>query len=81
MLQLLEPVEQPIIILVRANPEPDDRLSLPYANRTIISRDAHGVDRSVDVHLFETKAGMPWVFLKQFVRFPARRLILSGSSE
>ena len=54
----LIPCQQPIIIGVRTDPEPHDRLGTHYSDRSITETDAHRINRFGGMNLFKLKA---WV--------------------
>lgn len=71
-------IKKAFVIVVRSNPEPNNRISVPHANRSVVTGDAHGVDRLISVHLLEAKTGMTWILREQLVRFSSPTLDVLG---
>lgn len=62
-----EAADQSLISVMRANPEPENRISLQRANRAIPQADADGVDRLRRVHLLEAKSRVVRIVTKEAV--------------
>jgi hypothetical protein len=79
-LRSLELLQEPIIICMGADPEPDDRVTFHSSQGTV--GDAHPcrVDRGrTRVHLLETEARVRWVLREKRIRLPG--LLLDVSRE
>ena len=59
--------EQSVVLLVWADPEPDDVILFHHAESAVSGTDAHGVDRISSAHALEIQAWMTRVRFKQRV--------------
>jgi len=66
----LQSLQKPVIVFVRPDPEPNHRVALPRAKRSVVPADADRVDRFARVHLFQTKARVSRVALEPLVGVP-----------
>src|SRR3990167_8261037 len=60
--------EKPVIVRMRADPEPDDRVGFQCAHGSIIGADPYRVDRQRWMHGLETKTRLLWVFFEDSIR-------------
>jgi len=53
---------------MRANPIPDHRITIEYADGSISNANTSRINRRVRMHLLEPQTGMGWIILEQPVR-------------
>jgi hypothetical protein len=73
----LQVVEQSIILSMRADPEPDDLVTLQEPEGAVSQGHADRVNRFANVDLLKLQARMLGVLAKEPIRFPSRFLNLS----
>lgn len=66
----LQSLQKPVIVFVRPDPEPNHRVALPRAKRSVVPADADRVDRFARVHRFQAKARVSRVALEPLVGVP-----------
>ena len=71
--------KKPVVVLVVANPEPDDPFTLKDTDGPMVSRYANGVDGPSLANPLELQTGMPGVLREGTVRVPS--LVLSFHRE
>lgn len=73
-------LEHPVVLVMRADPEPNHVIPVPYTQHPVIDVDADGINRPPLANSLELQTGMAWILREQPVRFACLPLDLLWQS-
>lgn len=74
----LQFLDQPLVLVVRTDPEPNDFITFDRAEGTVVSGDPRRMNVSLGLYFLEPEPGVTWILPKSSIRLPSLFLYLRG---